>query len=136
MNLLAGLWRNRPANTLVKTLRINRLADAYLARFPVKRRTPSGMVYEASSVPSSPIFDIEHLRLFSPRGARAPFERAGFVDVEVRPILNRYPLQYWAKLSPFPRMIKGGCLAALNATGLGRLPIPMAVGNMAVIGYK
>jgi len=37
---------------LVKNLRINRLADTYLGRFPIKRRTPSGLVYEVDSVPS------------------------------------------------------------------------------------
>jgi SAM-dependent methyltransferase len=84
----------------------------------------------------SPIFDIEHLQLFSPRSARAMFERAGFVDVEVRRVVNRYPLSYWTKLFPLPKSIKRGCLAAMKATGIGRLPIPMAVGNIAVIGYK
>jgi SAM-dependent methyltransferase len=84
----------------------------------------------------SPIFDIEHLQLFSPRSARVLFERAGFVDVEVRPIVNRYPLHYWVKLFPFPRAIKGRILAALKGSGIGRIPITMAVGNLAIIGYK
>jgi SAM-dependent methyltransferase len=84
----------------------------------------------------SPIFDIEHLQLFSPKSARALFERAGFVNVEVHRIVNRYPLQYWTKLLPIPKTIKVGGLAALKPTGIGRLPLPMAVGNIAVIGYK
>jgi SAM-dependent methyltransferase len=84
----------------------------------------------------SPIFDIEHLQLFSPTSARALFERAGFVNVEVHRIVNRYPLQYWTKLVPIPKKIKVECLAALERTGIGRLPLPMAVGNIAVIGYK
>jgi SAM-dependent methyltransferase len=84
----------------------------------------------------SPIFDIEHLQLYSPNSARALFVRTGFVNVEVRRIVNRYPLQYWTKLLPIPKTIKVACLAALKRTGIGRLPIPMAVGNIAVIGYK
>ena len=84
----------------------------------------------------SPIFDIEHLQLFSPKSARALFERTGFVNVEVHRIVNRYPLQYWTKLLPIPKSIKVACLAALKRTGIGRLPLPMAVGNIAVIGYK
>jgi hypothetical protein len=84
----------------------------------------------------SPIFDIEHLQLFSPQSARALFERAGFVNVEVHRTVNRYPLQYWTKLLPIPKSIKVGCLAALKRTAIGRLPLPMAVGNIAVIGYK
>jgi SAM-dependent methyltransferase len=84
----------------------------------------------------SPILDIEHLQLFSPKSARALFERAGFLNVEVHQIVNCYPLQYWTKLLPLPKSIKVGCLAALKRTGIGRLPLPMAVGNIAVIGYK
>ena len=52
MNLIVSLWQNRLAKTLVKTLRINRLVDVYLRRFPIKHRTPSGLVYGAESVPS------------------------------------------------------------------------------------
>lgn len=52
MNLLNALWRNRLANTLVKTLRVNRLVDAGLSRWPLKRRTSTGQVYELDSVPS------------------------------------------------------------------------------------
>jgi hypothetical protein len=84
----------------------------------------------------SPIFDIEHLQLFSPQSARALFEKAGFVDVKVRPIVNRYPLQYWSKLFPFPKSLKRPILAFLKGSGIGRAPIPMAVGNLAIIGYK
>ncbi len=52
MNILTTLGRNRVTNALVKTLRINRAVDAYLARFPIKRRTPSGLVYHVGTVPS------------------------------------------------------------------------------------
>jgi hypothetical protein len=52
VNLIVSLWQNRLAKTLVKTLRINRLVDVYLRRFPIKHRTPSGLVYGAESVPS------------------------------------------------------------------------------------
>ncbi len=54
----------------------------------------------------SPIYDIEHLQLFSPRSVRVLLERAGFRDVEVRPVVNRYPTGYWAKLLPAPARIK------------------------------
>jgi len=42
----------------------------------------------------SPIFDVEHLQLFSPASVRALLERAGFSRVETRPLVNRYPLSY------------------------------------------
>jgi FkbM family methyltransferase len=52
VNLVMALWRNPIANALVKNLRINRLVDAYLARFPIERKTPSGLVYRVNTVPS------------------------------------------------------------------------------------
>lgn len=52
MNLVDALRRNRFANAVVKHLRINRLVDAYLGRFPIRKRTPSGLVYLENSVPS------------------------------------------------------------------------------------
>lgn len=52
MNLMITLLRNRFANAFVKHLRINRAVDAYLAVFPIKRRTPSGLAYRIETVPS------------------------------------------------------------------------------------
>ena len=52
MNLGLAFHRSAFANTLVKTIRINRVIDAYLGRFPIRRRTPSGLVYWQESVPS------------------------------------------------------------------------------------
>lgn len=84
----------------------------------------------------SPIFDIEHLQLFSPVSLRRLLEEAGFVRVEVRPISNVYPLHYWLKVFPLPKALKGILRKAALATGLGRLPLPMPAGNLAVTGYK
>lgn len=84
----------------------------------------------------SPIYDIEHLQLFSPRSIRYLFEKTGFERVEVKSILNRYPLHYWIKLLPFPRKMKLVLMAFLKKTGIGYIPIPLPAGNMAVIGYK
>ena len=84
----------------------------------------------------SPIFDIEHLQLFSPRSARALFERAGFVDISARPIWNRYPLSYWIKLFPMPTALKRFGLSVLMTTRLGNVPIPLPAGNTAAAGFK
>ena len=48
----------------------------------------------------SPIFDVEHLQLFSPKSIRFALERAGFRWVDVRVLVNRYPLSYWLRLFP------------------------------------
>jgi FkbM family methyltransferase len=52
MKLGLALHRSALANSLIKHLRINRVVDAYLGRFPIRRRTESGLVYSQESVPS------------------------------------------------------------------------------------
>jgi SAM-dependent methyltransferase len=84
----------------------------------------------------SPIFDIEHLQLFSPTSARAMLERAGFNRVTLRPVFNRYPLHYWLKLLPIPRVFKRRLIGIMKASGLGRLPVALPAGNMAVVAFK
>jgi SAM-dependent methyltransferase len=83
-----------------------------------------------------PIFDIEHLQLFSPDTARMLLERAGYRDVQIATFLNRYPLAYWLKLLPFPYGIKSLLLAVANGTGLGRLPIALPAGNLVCVAYE
>jgi SAM-dependent methyltransferase len=84
----------------------------------------------------SPIFDIEHLQLFSRRSLRHALERAGYADVVTRTVVNRYPLSYWLKLFPLPSRVKVKALEAVKRTGLGRIPLRLAAGNFAAIGYK
>jgi len=84
----------------------------------------------------SPIFDVEHLQLFSPDGLRRLLRAAGFASAEVRPFLNRYPLHYWARLFPAPAGVKGAVLASLRRTGAGRWVVPMPAGNLAAVAYK
>ncbi|MFO0959485.1 MAG: class I SAM-dependent methyltransferase [Isosphaeraceae bacterium] len=84
----------------------------------------------------SPIFDIEHLQLFSPAAARALARAAGFDRVDVGVVYNRYPARYWARLFPFPRAVKPAVQGMLDRTGLGKVPIPLAAGNMAVACYR
>jgi SAM-dependent methyltransferase len=83
----------------------------------------------------SPIFDIEHLQLFSPETARALLERAGYRDVHVAPLYNRYPLNYWMKLLPFPGSVKNGILSVVGASGLGKMIISLPAGNLVCVGY-
>jgi SAM-dependent methyltransferase len=85
----------------------------------------------------SPIFDIEHLQLFSPASVRALLERAGFPSaaIEVRPLVNRYPLDYWARLFPLPKAVKPGALALLRKSRIGRLPLAAPVGNLVAVAF-
>ena len=84
----------------------------------------------------SPIFDIEHLQLFSPKSLKYLLERAGFSDVQILPVWNTYPLHYWLKLLPFPRALKRLSLLMSKKTGVGCLPVSIPAGNIAAVGYK
>ena len=84
----------------------------------------------------SPIFDVEHLQLFSPKSARALLVRAGFSRVDVHTVVNRYPINYWARLSPIPGALKPTALELLRRSGLGCFALSAPVGNLAVIAYK
>jgi SAM-dependent methyltransferase len=84
----------------------------------------------------SPIFDIEHLQLFSPDSVRRLLASAGFQRVDVHRVVNRYPASYWARLVPGPAPIKDALLGALAASGLGRRTIAAPVGNLAAIAWR
>jgi SAM-dependent methyltransferase len=84
----------------------------------------------------SPIFDIEHLQLFSPASAWFLLERAGFVDITVHPIWNSYPLHYWLKLLPLPPALKAKAVAAAKGAAWGRWTVALPAGNLAAIGWK
>jgi SAM-dependent methyltransferase len=84
----------------------------------------------------SPIYDIEHLQLFSPTSLRRLLESSGFGRVELRPIFNNYPLQYWARLFPFPSSVKRRILDAMQSSRAGRWMLPLPAGNVAAIAYK
>jgi SAM-dependent methyltransferase len=84
----------------------------------------------------SPIYDIEHLQLFSVRSLRELLERAGFSDVKVRRVINRYPLRYWVRLAPMPKRLGTRVKRSLESSRVGRLPISLPVGNIGAVAYK
>jgi hypothetical protein len=84
----------------------------------------------------SPIFDVEHLQLFCPATAQLLLERAGFRDIEVSALWNRYPLHYWMKLAPMPYAIKRPLLVFLKQSVIGRMPLSFPPGNLIGFGFK
>lgn len=84
----------------------------------------------------SPIFDIEHLQLFSPQSLRNLLERVGFSAIRILPVWNTYPLHYWLKLFPLPEALKRPSLRLSKTIGIGYLPVSIPAGNIAAIGYK
>lgn len=84
----------------------------------------------------SPIFDIEHLQLFSLASVTRLLVEAGFVHVEVGSLFNRYPIDYWIKLLPLPVVLKRRLIRIMQTAGIGRVPVPLPAGNLYAIGYK
>jgi len=85
---------------------------------------------------SSPIYDIEHLQLFSKKSLAAMLKQAGFEEIRIFTIWNTYPLYYWLRLLPIPSGLKGTITRFLKAIKLASIPIPLPVGNMAAIAVK
>jgi SAM-dependent methyltransferase len=82
----------------------------------------------------SPIFDLEHLQLFSKPTICSLLTRAGFEDVRAVPVWNRYPAKYWMRLAPLP--FKRQLIAFAQSTGLGNIKVMIPPGNLAAFGFK
>ena len=83
----------------------------------------------------SPIWDVEHLQLFSPKSVRALVEAAGMRLVRVQHIANTYAADYWLRLAPLPPALRGP-LRRLVRPGGREIRVPMRVGNLAFIAQQ
>lgn len=84
----------------------------------------------------SPIIDVEHLQLFSPKALRELLERAGFERIALSPIRNAYPLRYWLRLTPLPEFMKKVAIGLLERFGIADYCFAMNVGNILAVGIK
>lgn len=84
----------------------------------------------------SPIIDIEHLQLFCPNSLTKLIENSGFTQVHIEPFANTYPLRYWLRLLPLPRVVKTTLQKACQHMGISSLPCTIPVGNMLGLGIK
>lgn len=84
----------------------------------------------------SPIVDVEHTVLFDQRTMRRLFEACGFRVVEVFSVRNRYPIHYWAKMTPLPAAVKRPLLGLLEGSRAGRIPLTLRAGNLGIIASK
>jgi SAM-dependent methyltransferase len=84
----------------------------------------------------SPIFDVEHLQLFSPKTACSLLNRAGYKQVQVASVWNRYPLNYWMRLMPLPGPVKSALQSLARASGAGNMLVSLPAGNLVCIGFK
>ena len=79
----------------------------------------------------SPIFDVEHIYLFSRRTLAMLAERAGLRVLEFGGLPNRYPLGYWMRMAP-----GGGKLSRRLPRWISRLPVKFNAGNMYLVAQK
>lgn len=84
----------------------------------------------------SPIYDIEHLQLFSKKSAEFLLNKCGFVDIIKKTVFNYYPLHHWLKLFPFPSKLKSVLISGVRKIIIAYVPIVLPAGNFAVICYK
>ena len=84
----------------------------------------------------SPIIDIEHMQLFSRISICELFARSGFVDISSKPFINRYPLSYWMRLSPLPKVVKQSLKQAITYIGIEKIKIGLNVGNTITAGFQ
>lgn len=79
----------------------------------------------------SPIFDVEHIYLFSQRTVRLLLERAGLKMIQVGPLANTYPLGYWMRMLPVLNR-----LLNLIPGSVRKMPVRIKAGNLYAWGRK
>ncbi|MBU0634277.1 MAG: class I SAM-dependent methyltransferase [Candidatus Omnitrophica bacterium] len=85
---------------------------------------------------NSPIVDIEHTYLYSPKTISKVFSLRGFKILETGSVLNNYTLHYLVRLLPMPRQLKNKILSVLSSSLIGRLRLAVPLGNLYLIAQK
>jgi 2-polyprenyl-3-methyl-5-hydroxy-6-metoxy-1,4-benzoquinol methylase len=84
----------------------------------------------------SPIIDVEHLQLFNPKSLKRILIECGFINIQIIPVINSYPIKYWIRLLPIPIILKKHLIKAFEYFKLADKKIAFNVGNIAAIAYK
>jgi SAM-dependent methyltransferase len=84
----------------------------------------------------SPIVDVEHMQLFSPRSSANLLTLNGYFDVDGVSFWNRYRPSYWLRLVPMSRPFKLRLTRSLRGSWLDARRIPLNVGNFMSWGFK
>jgi hypothetical protein len=67
---------------------------------------------------------------------RRIFTAGGFKVLRQGPVSNKYSLGYITHLVPMPSRAKGMALGTLRRSHVGRLTIPVPLGNLYLIGSR
>jgi SAM-dependent methyltransferase len=84
----------------------------------------------------SPIIDIEHTFLYSPRTIGRLFNDRGFDIMHVGSAWNRYSLYYLTRLIPWPDTFKSLIIRAADNKVFRKLPLSVPLGNLYIVGKK
>jgi len=84
----------------------------------------------------SPIVDIEHCYLYSPKTMKRLMEKYGFDVFEAAAATNTLSVRHLLHLLPSPARLKRGLLAAADTSRIGRLPLRLPLGNLYAIGRR
>jgi hypothetical protein len=79
----------------------------------------------------SPIFDVEHLQIFTNKGIESLFRSLNFEIIYSKKYRNEYPLSYWLKIAPVGGKVKD--YVELNKSKFSK-DISINVGNHLIIG--
>jgi SAM-dependent methyltransferase len=79
----------------------------------------------------SPIFDVEHLQVFTDRGIEKLFEELDFNIIYSKKYRNKYPLSYWLKIAPIGDKFKDYVEVRKRLFSFG---ISINVGNHLIVG--
>lgn len=84
----------------------------------------------------SPIIDIEHTYLYSPKTLSRLFSGSGFDVVSIGHAVNIYSPHYIARLFPFPKAIKDVLLQILKTGWIRNLRMTVPLGNICLVAQK
>lgn len=84
----------------------------------------------------SPIIDIEHTYLYSPKTMQRIFEQHGFQVLEAGPAWNTIRLYSLFRLFPMPREFKRKLLDFMDRAHLSEVAITVPLGNLYIIAQK
>jgi 2-polyprenyl-3-methyl-5-hydroxy-6-metoxy-1,4-benzoquinol methylase len=81
----------------------------------------------------SPIIDLEHLQLFSPKSLTMLLTNTGFTDISISSFYNTYPLRYWIKLLPLPMNFRKAIFRTIKSNFIGKISLSFPIGNILSI---
>ena len=84
----------------------------------------------------SPIYDIEHLQLFSKKSLSAMLKLSGFKIHRVKIMRSDYPVEYWIRLAPLWSPVKKLLYMTLKNIGVDKCVLPIWAGNIWAYGIK